>query len=268
MRLAGVFLLCLVAGCPQAQAEQLLSGITDFARVAELHPQATGVVAEIYAAEGDRVQKGDLLVSLDAQVQAARVEIAAAAVASNAAHSRAQAQLDQARSRHERIARAVSRGGAAQWELTEAKIAIDAAEAEVAAAEEQSRANAARLGFEEAALEQFSLRAPFSGLVLEVNAELGGVANGSDALVVMADDAEIEVEVFLPAELLATVEGRARLQASLGPPVVRETAVTLISVDPRIEPASNTVRAVFGFPDGGIEGLAGVEVSIRVPDGS
>ncbi|MEO0760767.1 MAG: efflux RND transporter periplasmic adaptor subunit [Pseudomonadota bacterium] len=248
-----------------APAQTIVSGLTRFARVAELQAAVTGTIEQVLVVEGARVADGDPLVRLDARVQAARVEMAATAARAGAALERAEAALAQARSRRARIARAVSRGGASPWERDEAEIAVTAAEAELDAARETQATNAARLAFEQAVLEQHTLRAPFAGAVLEVSAQPGGAAHGGEVLVVVAETGTLEAEIFLPVALVPALRERAEIRARLGAPLDREVALRLLHVDPRIEPSSGSVRALFRLPPGAGGGLEGVEVTIDVP---
>ena len=55
------------------------------------------------------------------------------------------------------------------------------------------------------------------------------------------------------------------LPVVLGVPVSRELSAVLVHVDPRIEPASGTVRAVLRLQDPGMLIPEGIEVVVRLP---
>ncbi len=242
-----------------------MQGTTRFSNMVELHAHQPGRVAEIKIAEADRVSSGDVLLALENGIQTARVQVAEAAAAGTAAIQRGEVLLEQAQSRLRRIERAAKRGGAPKWEVAEARMAVRAAQAELTGAREQAVANRARLQLERAGLDQYLVRAPFDGEVLEVNASVGTLADGRTPLLVLADRDEVEILTFLPAASALTLKIGTSFRTELGPPVSREVNAVLIAVDPRIEPASGTARAVFRLNNPPMQIPAGIEARITLP---
>ena len=261
--LAIMIAMLVFPGLP-ALAQVEFSGVTQFARVVEMRAQVQGTIAEVNASEGADVSAGDLLVMLDPGLQRARVEVARVAAESNAPLLRAKAELKKSESQLKRYKVAAARGGVPRWEVEEAEWAVDVSKAELAAAEEQERANAARLSLEEIALDQFSLKAPFDGSIVEVAARVGALADGREPLIVIADRSAIEIVAFVPAIDVELLRGEGELIAFLGEPVSAELPVKLQFVDPRIDPASGTARAVFEFDNSQLNYPAGVQALIRL----
>ena len=254
---------CLASAVP-ASAQVEISGVTQFSRTVELRPQVQGVVAKINVTEGDAVEQGTALIQLDPGLQQARVAVATVAADSLAPVLRAQAELRKAESQLKRYKVAAARGGVPKWEVDEAQWLVDASRAELASAKEQQAANKARLTLEQLALDQFTMAAPFAGVVVEVTAVEGALADGREPLLVLADQSTIEIVAFVSALDVERIKKQSMLTAELGMPVEADVAVTLRYIDPRIDPASGTARAVFAFDNMAIQSPAGVQAFIRI----
>lgn len=267
MKVRTFFLAVLISGIGStwAWSDTVVQGATRFANMVELHAQQPGRVAQVSVTEADQVRQGDILMALENGIQAARVQVAEAAATGSASIQRGEVLLEQAQSRLKRIERAASRGGAPKWEVAEARLAVRAANAELTGAKEQAVANQARLQLERAGLEQYLVRAPFDAEVLEVGASVGTLADGRTPLLVLADRNDVEIITFLPAALAFSLEIGTSFQATLSAPVSRDTFATLAAIDPRIEPASGTVRAVFRLGAKALRVPSGIEVLITLP---
>lgn len=262
--LALVVFAALLTGA--ARAEIVLQGVTEFTEEVELGTMATGVVAALKVVEGQDVTAGEALVEIESDLQAARVAIARVAADALAPIDAAKADLALSTSRLTRIERAVSRGGAAKWELSEAKLAVTSAQARLVSVEEERAANEARLALEMASLRQFTLTAPFDGRVVEVFAKVGALANGRDPLLVLVGGDAMRIVGFMPAAQMVNVLPGDKVPADLGAPVDRRVEARVAAIDPRIEPGSGTVRVIFEFDNREINSPAGVEALIRLPD--
>lgn len=264
--IASIFFVVL--NTANVRAEVLLQGVTEFTKQVELSTMATGVIAEIKVSEGQLVTAGDALAEVESDLQAARVAIARVAADAVAPVDAARADLGLAKSRLTRIERAVSRGGAAKWELTEAKSGVAAAQARLVGVTEEQAANEARLALEMASLRQFTLIAPFDGRVVEVFAHAGALANGRDPLMVLVGGDVMRIVSFMPAELIAQIVPGDTAPVDLSAPVNRTIEARVAAIDPRIEPGSGTVRVIFEFDNREISSPAGVEATISLPDPS
>jgi HlyD family secretion protein len=140
----------------------------------KLAMQRGGVVASLDVKKGDRVKPGDVLLTLANDEFKARVKQAEAQLASaRLAHDQACATADQ----HQRDAnRAESLGKrnllSEENRETALTRAITTRKACLAAEAQESMAGAS-LVMEQAMLEQTVLRAPFGGIVAEINGEIG-----------------------------------------------------------------------------------------------
>lgn len=266
LRASSLALAALILLALPARAQEVL-GVSEFARLVELHAKVPAAIAEVVVAEGAAVSEGDVLIRLDDRLQQARFQVAEKTANALGPVARTEAQLQVAKDRHARLKRAAARGGAPKWEVAEAEGAVAVAEATFQAAVEEVESNRARRDLEAVALLDFTIAAPFDGIILEINAEIGALPGNEDPLAVMADPTEMRVSVFVPVERVMGLSPGDRLPARIGAPFDREIAVTLKSIDPRVEPSSRTLKVVFHFQND-FASPAGLEIAISLPDGS
>ena len=268
IRITIASLALAMATAAGAHAEVLLQGVTEFSKEVELSTMATGLISEVKVTEGQIVVAGDALAEVESDLQVARVAIARVAADATAPIDAARADLGLTKSRLARIERAVGRGGAAKWELTEAKSSVVAAQARLVGVTEEQAANEARLALELASLKQFTLVAPFDGRVVELFARTGALANGREPLMVLVGGDVMRIVSFMPADQLSNIAPGDTAPVELGTPVSRSVEARVAAIDPRIEPGSGTVRVIFEFDNREINSPAGVEATIRLPDPS
>lgn len=153
-----------------------------------------------------------------ARLEASRVEaLAARAAAEQRELDRVQSQRAAARARLEahqaRVTEAQAATALARARTREADAAIDAAHAEAARAEAQVRAAEADLAQARARLSKTEVRAPFAGVVVLKDAEVGevvspNVSGGSSSrgsLVTLVDPASLEAQIEVPETNLGAV---------------------------------------------------------------
>lgn len=154
---------------------------------ATLSSKVLGRVSWLGVQEGSRVKKGEVLARLEApDMQAARDEV--------------RAQLGQALVDAGRAEQLVKAGALDQASLDRAR--------------SQAAALKAQLAYQDALLENMTLRAPFSGVVTQKLSEVGetvapgsaGGANAINAILVMADFNTLEVEVEVNETSIAKLQ--------------------------------------------------------------
>ncbi|NJC35108.1 RND family efflux transporter MFP subunit [Sphingomonas jejuensis] len=144
-----------------------------------------GVVTRVFVEAGDWVRQGQVLASVDRQVQAQQSDALDAQVGVARADARlAQQELD-------RSQQLVGRGFISQADVDRRTATRDAANARVRVAEAQARENRARIG-------RLDIRAPAAGLVLTRGVEPGQVIGaGSGVLFRIARGGEMELRAQL-----------------------------------------------------------------------
>ena len=157
----------------------------------ELGAAASGIVQNVTVQVGDRVRKGQSLVSLDASAFAAQVAEAQAAVAQAEEEEKdAKRNLDRVQELYNRTVIAATELEAAQLRHVRARAQLEAARARLAAARKQ--------------LGDAAVRAPFDGVVLARLVEPGQVVASTlkpEPLIVLARAGEMVARGMAPLAL-------------------------------------------------------------------
>ena len=141
---------------------------------ARMSPSMPGIVAALPLREGDEVQAGQVLMEIwNEDLKAELNHVGAEIVASRKRADEACAQAAGARREADRIRGLAGRKLVAQEALDRAQTLVDASEAGCAAAKASITTASARRDVVSQQIEKGRLRAPFSGVVAEINAKLG-----------------------------------------------------------------------------------------------
>jgi RND family efflux transporter MFP subunit len=285
--------IATVASASPSQALAVLNatGRVVAARRASVSSKASGRLEWLGVQEGQRVAEGEVIARLeDRDVAASRAQAAAGVKAAEANLGQGQAELTDAAAavkRARELARQDFVSGAAvdtaEARHNKAQAAIRTLEAQIAVAQANLRAAAV-------AVDQTQIRAPFTGIVLTKNANVGDIltpfssaAGTIGAVVTMADMSTLEVEadvseasiarisVGQPAEIQLDAFPELRLAGSVSrivPTVDRSKATLLVKVrfdetDPRVLP---DMSAKIAFLSRRLEPAARVPVPALRPE--
>jgi RND family efflux transporter MFP subunit len=194
-----------------------------------------GMVRAVLVDAGSWVSQGQVLATVDRQVQSQT----AAQLAAQVQVARADAAL--AQNEFERSQALVGRGFVSKADLDRKKAARDAAFARIRVAQATLNATRAQIG-------RLDIRAPTSGLVLARNVEVGQVVSaGSGSLFRMAKAGEMEMRAQMSQQDLAFV--RAGMTASVTPiGSTRSFAGSVWQVSPVIDPTSRQGEVRIAVP--------------------
>ena len=150
------------------------AGTVDACRRAGLSPALGGQIARLPVKDGDRVEAGDLLLELwNADIKA---ELTLSERDARAARSRAREACivaDVAKRDAERLTKLRADRLATEEAADQAEGRAQSTAAACTAAEDATRVAEARVDVTKAQLERSQLRAPFAGVIAEINGELG-----------------------------------------------------------------------------------------------
>lgn len=202
-------------------------GTAEAIRSADLVANVSGEVIETNLTANTHASEGDMLVQLDARVEALNLEIA-------------EAELVQANDTAERYERLQESGNSTVTDvmLSETKTAQRLAEANV--------------GLAQVALDDRTIRAPISGKLGLSTVEIGDVLS-SDRIIVTIDDSEALVVVFeLPERSVGLLVDKQDVLASTPSFAGRVFKGEIVSFDSRIDSVTRsvTVHARIENPDG------------------
>ena len=201
----------VVTAYPSQQYAQLTaSGYVVAQRRAAVASKATGRLLWLGVREGSQVKQGDVLAKLDASdVQAAIAQAQAAVRQAEAGVAQATVELVNADSEYKR-----AQGLKSQGFLSD-QAAINSAKSGVALANAQMKVQQVNLSYTE-------IRAPFDGVVLVKNANVGDIitpfssaAGSQGAVVTMADMTTLEVEADVSESNLAKAEVGSPVEITL-----------------------------------------------------
>lgn len=217
-------------------------GETSARRAATVSSEVQGPVEAVPAEEGERVERGELLVLLDSAEFHLDVKEARAAVENARARFRSmtlyEEELADDSLRRERREQARVRSG-----LAEARVRLEKQERRLAATR---------------------VRAPFSGRVASLVVSAGDRVRSGDSLLVVLDLSRVRVDVrVLESELPAVAEGR-RVRARITAYANRTFEGRVVSVNPQVDASSNTARVTVSLENPRARIVPGMHASVRI----
>ncbi len=176
--------------------EARLSGTVRARSQAELYPEVSERVTEVYVESGAYVEEGTALVKLNDRSYRDRLRQAEAALRVARADVRsARATFAEAETRLSRTERLVEQEFESTQQLESVRAEVESAEAAVEQAEGQVEQAEATVAERRSELEETVVRAPFSGYVGERNVQVGQRVETSTALFTLADLEQVRVHV-------------------------------------------------------------------------
>jgi RND family efflux transporter MFP subunit len=194
------------------------SGYVVAQRRASVASKATGRLEHLAVKEGSRVKTGDVLARLESDdLVAEKSQVAAQLAAARAELVRVETELGTAERNVKRLQNLFERRAAAQSDFENAEDRVKTAMAQIAAAKANINALEASLRRSSISIEYTLIRAPFDGVVLTKNADIGEIVapfasaiNAKAAVVTMADLSSLMVEADVAESFLSRVrEGQA-----------------------------------------------------------
>ena len=235
-------------------------------REAEVPAQQTGLLEKIVVEEGQRVETGQLLASLDARqaeltVARAKLEHAQAkAKAKNdvsllyadKALEVARAELRRSRESIDKFAKSISQSQLDVEQLTVEKLTLERKQAEHELELERFgvQLKQAEIDTAQLQLKQHQLVAPFTGRVVLIRGRRGEWVEVGDRVLRLVAVDQLRAEGFLPGEQAnsALIGKPVTLRVTSGGKTVEVTG-TLRFVSPELEPVSRQVRVWAEIPN-------------------
>lgn len=210
------------------------SGTVKAKNAAQLAARISGTVSEIHAQEGDRVQRGSLLVTL--------VALESTSGASEAAHAveEALARKRLADVTYGRFVKLYQEQAVTGQELDTRRAERDMADQALARAREAARSAAAVAGYTR-------IIAPISGVVTAKAVDPGSTVFPGMPLLTIEEEGRYRLELAVPE----TLRGKVALGASV--PVFLDgsngsSTGTVVEIVPKVDPVSRTVTVKLDIP--------------------
>jgi HlyD family secretion protein len=161
-------------GRVEASVANTRAGTVEACERAKMAPPTGGQVASIAVREGDRVRAGQLLLSLWNEDRKAELKLAESELAASRAKTEEVCALAESAEREaQRLLKLQKSRLVAEDQIDKAMADAEARKAACRAGHAAEQQSLARIDVARAALERTILRAPFAGVVAEVNAKLG-----------------------------------------------------------------------------------------------
>lgn len=223
------------------------------ADLVDVSTRLPGRIETISVQEGDLVAQGDVLARMDtaeleaqkARAQAAVASAEAAVAVANAGVTRAEANLALARSELNRAETLHERGVISQENLDIRRTETQVAEASLAAAQAEARANERQVDAEVASLHEIKARitdstllAPEAGRVLYRLAQSGEVLGGGGKVLTLVSLGNVYMEFFLPATAAPRVRlgDEARIVVDAMPDIAVPATVSFVAPQAQFTP--------------------------------
>jgi RND family efflux transporter MFP subunit len=230
-----------------------------------------GHVQQIFFTEGQLVKKGDVVIELACEPAKARCKIAQLEAENKGSLAAATAELEVAQSSFDRLAILRRQQATTEQEISEAELRLKRAQAAVNVEGERLTANQARFELAKAELEQFRLRAPFDGQVVQVVTGPGSAVSRSSNLIQIVSLDTYRVDIFLPVDQANELHPGQTIPIQINTPYELSMAAQVVFRSPLIEAATGTTRIVLEIDNRNLKLPAGVTVSLsdsRGRDGS
>src|SRR5438477_1301618 len=212
------------AGDPAQQTLLNASGYVTPRRRATVAAKITGRVTGVFFDEGNRVKEGQLLASLDdSDVRRALESAVTDRDSARAAIQDFEVQLRYAQIQLHRATELKAANVQSQDQLDNAQTAADSLRAKIALARQQVVGAEARISVAQQAVDNCTIRAPFSGIIVSKDAQVGEMVSPISAgggftrtgIATIVDMNSNEVEVDVSEAYIARVEPHQRVASTL-----------------------------------------------------
>lgn len=200
------------------------SGYVVARRQATVSAEITGRIREVLVEEGTVVETGQIVARLDDERARIQLDLLQAQLSSANARMRSlNAQLAEARRVAERATALAARDIGSQAAVTSAGAQVDSLVAQLSAARADAAAVTAQVRSQEDLIERHIVRAPFPGVVIAKNAQVGEILSPASAgggftrtgVATLVDMASLELEVDVNEGQIGRVTAGQTVEARL-----------------------------------------------------
>jgi RND family efflux transporter MFP subunit len=218
---------------------------------AQMRAEVSGAVLEVFAEEGQRVRRGQVLARID------DTALREAQLSARAAMRSAESAAQLARRNEERAVRLSGAGAIAERELEQARLASTSAQGALADAR-------SRLVSAERQLAKATIRAPFNGVVAEQATNAGDVVQIGALLYTVVDPASMRLEAAVPASEVAALSVPMPVDFTVTGYEGRAFTGRVTRINPAADPSTGQVGITVAIPNTAGSLVAGLFAEGRV----
>ena len=216
-----------------------------------------GKVDEVIVRKGDLVAAGDLLASLEGQVEMIKFELLSAKANDTTIINIAKAEHSQKKEDLQKMEEAQRNGAVTDWEVDHARLAAETAQLEVKLAEFDHAQDQLKYKEFKTALNNLHIRSPIKGIVEEVKIEKGEAVNALAPVLRIVDIEKFLIDIAVPVSRVESlsvnqkanvsfaddiqVEGKIDNIASVADSAANTLRITVIATNPGNRPAGERV---------------------------
>ena len=232
------------------------SGYVVARRQATVSSKVTGKVEQVFIEEGMRVEKGEIVATLDDSTQQAQLDLAIAqADSARAGLAEIEAQLRNARLERDRLRDLAARNLTSKSSLDTAEAFYDELAARLATGRENIAVAERNVALARDSLGNMTIRAPFAGMVVSKNAQPGEMISPVSAgggftrtgICTIIDTDSLEIEVDVNESYIQRVRAGQRVSAVLDAYPDWRVPAEVIAIVPTADRQKATVRVRIGF---------------------
>jgi len=243
-----------------------IDGFTEPYRSVDVAATEIGIVAELNVREGDTVRKGQVLATLDNELQKALLAIAQKGVESRGQLESAQAELTLRQHRLEKLEALLTKGHARNDEVERARADVAVAKAHVLSAEEEQAIR--KLEHQKIAvqLQRRNVVAPIDGVVTVIHKEEGEYVAPNDPCVLSIVQLDkLRATFSVPSVYAGKLEIGNRAPLRLAADTTSVDGI-IEYVAPVTDAESGTVRVKFCVENPGRKYRSGQRCLLKLPD--
>ncbi len=241
---------------PQQRRGLIASGYVVARRRATVSPQVSGQLQELFVEEGDFVEAGEILARLDDELAVLDLELERARIGSVEANIGAiEADLMEARASLQRTENLVRNRNATPAAHDTARARVQSLTARLSGARADLNASRRSLTRQEEFVERFTVRAPFSGVIIDKNAQPGEFVSPASAggeftrsgVYTLVDMTSLELEVDVNESQIERVGEGQRAVAVLDAYDDWEIPTRVSAIIPTADRARATIQVRIAF---------------------
>ncbi|WGL15345.1 efflux RND transporter periplasmic adaptor subunit [Microbulbifer bruguierae] len=239
-----------------AEAVLNASGYITPRRMATVSAEIMGLITSVNVEEGMRVEQGQVLATLDAAVATVNRDFALAQVqVLEARVAGIKANLAEAQRQEVRYAGLIDRNYSSRAELSQSQANVESLNANLVSAQADIQVAKLEVRRQQERLDDHTIRAPFTGVVTQKNAQPGEIVAPSSAgggytrtgICTIVDMDSLEIEVDVNEAFIGRVQAGQKVRANLDAYPDWDIPATVIAIIPTADRAKATVQVRIGI---------------------
>lgn len=255
-----------VEGLSENDVVEMLPGVVEPAEHVSMSAPFDGVLMQMNVSEGQEVEAGKTLATMDNRVAAAAVRLAQQRADDQTTLHLVQSELESAARFAERVAAAHQNEAASDVELDNAQFALEQAKRRLSRVRNQISQALANLELEQARYEEHFVRAPFAGRVLRIEARKGQALNRADKVLTLANLDRLTVELQVPLKFFRRLNVGQQCWLAADVPVEARLPAVVVNVEPTVDPATRTFRCRLEIDNRSLNLPSGFTVKLIAPN--